>query len=70
VREFRRPRPTLKLGLGARLIRRPVWTAASFGINYLFEQRSLRLFRTYGTRRDGARRIPHFSEQPRKVCTQ
>jgi len=41
---FLGPRPSLALGLGAGASAGLCWVAASFGINYLFERRSLRLF--------------------------
>jgi hypothetical protein len=41
---FLGPNPTLALGLGAGVAAGLCWVAASFGINYLFERRSLRLF--------------------------
>jgi hypothetical protein len=41
---FLGPRPTLPLGLGAGASAGLCWVAASFGINYLFERRSLILF--------------------------
>ncbi len=37
-------KPSLALGLGAGLSAGLCWVGASFGINYLFERRSLRLF--------------------------
>lgn len=41
---FLGPRPPLELGLGAGASAGLFWVAGSFGINYLFERRSLRLF--------------------------
>ena len=41
---FLGPKPTLALGVGAGVAAGFCWVAASFGINYLFEGRSLRLF--------------------------
>lgn len=41
---FLGPRPPLALGLGAGVSAGLCWVAASFGINYLFERRSLKLF--------------------------
>jgi hypothetical protein len=41
---FLGPRPPLQLGLGAGFAAGLCWVAASFGINYLFEQRSLKLW--------------------------
>jgi hypothetical protein len=41
---FLGPNPSLKLGLGAGFSAGLCWVAGSFGINYLFERRSLRLF--------------------------
>ncbi len=41
---FLGPHPTLALGLGAGAAAGLCWVAASFGINYLFERRSLALF--------------------------
>jgi hypothetical protein len=41
---FLGPHPTLPLGLGAGASAGLCWVAASFGINYLFEQRGLALF--------------------------
>jgi len=41
---FLGPRPPLALGLGAGFSAGLCWVAASFGINYLFERRSLKLF--------------------------
>jgi len=41
---FLGPRPPLSLGLGAGFAAGLCWVAASFGINYLFEGRSFRLF--------------------------
>ena len=41
---FLGPRPPVNLGLGAGFAAGLCWVAASFGINYLFEQRSLRLW--------------------------
>lgn len=41
---FLGPRPPLALGLGAGTSAGLCWVAASFGINYLFERRSLKLF--------------------------
>jgi hypothetical protein len=41
---FLGPRPPLPLGLGAGFAAGLCWVAASFGINYLFERRSFKLF--------------------------
>lgn len=41
---FLGPRPSLVLGLGAGFSAGLCWVTASFGINYLFERRSLKLF--------------------------
>ncbi|OGT83726.1 MAG: hypothetical protein A3H91_11560 [Gammaproteobacteria bacterium RIFCSPLOWO2_02_FULL_61_13] len=41
---FLGPRPPLSLGLGAGFSAGLCWVASSFGINYLFERRSLKLF--------------------------
>jgi len=41
---FLGPRPPLALGLGAGASAGLFWVAGSFGINYLFERRSLKLF--------------------------
>jgi hypothetical protein len=41
---FLGPRPPINLGLGAGFSAGLCWVAASFGINYLFEQRSLKLW--------------------------
>lgn len=41
---FLGPRPSLALGLGAGFSAGLCWVSASFGINYLFERKSLRLF--------------------------
>jgi Protein of unknown function (DUF1761) len=41
---FLGPHPSLTLGLGAGFSAGLCWVAASFGINYLFERRSLKLF--------------------------
>ena len=41
---FLGPRPPLALGLGAGFSAGLCWVSASFGINYLFERRSLKLF--------------------------
>lgn len=41
---FLGPRPSLALGLGAGFSAGLCWVGASFGINYLFERRSFRLF--------------------------
>jgi hypothetical protein len=41
---FLGPRPPLALGLGAGFAAGLCWVTASFGINYLFERRSLKLF--------------------------
>lgn len=41
---FLGPRPELGFALGAGLSAGLCWVAASFGINYLFERRSLRLW--------------------------
>ena len=41
---FLGPRPPVSLGLGAGFSAGLCWVGASFGINYLFERRSLKLF--------------------------
>ena len=41
---FLGPRPPMALGLGAGFSAGLCWVAASFGINYLFEHRSFRLW--------------------------
>ena len=41
---FLGPRPPLALGLGAGFAAGLCWVSASFGINYLFERKSLKLF--------------------------
>lgn len=41
---FLGPEPSLPLGLGAGFSAGLCWVAASFGINYLFERRSFRLW--------------------------
>lgn len=41
---FLGPRPPLALGLGAGASAGLCWVTSSFGINYLFERRSLKLF--------------------------
>jgi hypothetical protein len=41
---FLGPRPSLALGFGAGFSAGLFWVASSFGINYLFERRSLKLF--------------------------
>ena len=41
---FLGPRPPVSLGLGAGFAAGLCWVAASFGINYLFEQRSFKLW--------------------------
>lgn len=41
---FLGPRPSLALGLGAGASAGLCWVASSFGINYLFERKSLKLF--------------------------
>lgn len=41
---FLGPRPPLALGLGAGSSAGLFWVASSFGINYLFERKSLKLF--------------------------
>jgi hypothetical protein len=41
---FLGPRPPLALGLGAGFSAGLCWVTASFGINYLFERKSLKLF--------------------------
>lgn len=45
---FLGPNPSLALGLGAGVSAGLCWVAASFGINYLFERRSARLFLVNG----------------------
>ena len=41
---FLGPRPSMPLALGAGFAAGAAWVAASFGINYLFEEKSFRLF--------------------------
>jgi hypothetical protein len=41
---FLGPRPSVTLGLGASFSAGLFWVGASFGINYLFERKSLKLF--------------------------
>jgi hypothetical protein len=41
---FLGPRPSLALGLGAGFSAGLCWVASSFGINYLFERKSVKLF--------------------------
>jgi hypothetical protein len=41
---FLGPRPSLALGFGAGASAGLLWVAGSFGINYLFERKSLKLF--------------------------
>ena len=41
---FLGPRPALQLALGAGASAGLCWVAASFGINYLFERKSMKLF--------------------------
>jgi hypothetical protein len=41
---FLGPRPPIAFGLGAGFAAGLCWVSASFGINYLFERRSLKLF--------------------------
>lgn len=41
---FLGPRPSLMLGFGAGFSAGLCWVASSFGINYLFERRSFKLF--------------------------
>ena len=41
---FLGPRPPLALGLGAGFSAGLFWVSASFGVNYLFERKSLKLF--------------------------
>jgi hypothetical protein len=41
---FLGPRPSLALGFGAGFSAGLFWVTASFGINYLFERKSLKLF--------------------------
>jgi hypothetical protein len=45
---FLGPRPSIALGLGAGFAAGLCWVAASFGINYLFERKSLKLFLVNG----------------------
>ena len=45
---FLGPKPALGFAVGAGLSAGACWVAASFGINYLFEQRSFRLFAING----------------------
>jgi len=46
---FLGPNPSLALGLGAGFSAGLCWVAASFGMNYLFERRSARLFLVNGS---------------------
>lgn len=41
---FLGPRPPMAFGLGAGFAAGLFWVAASFGVNYLFERKSLKLF--------------------------
>jgi hypothetical protein len=41
---FLGPRPSINLGMGAGVAAGVFWVASSFGINYLFERKSLKLF--------------------------
>ena len=41
---FLGPKPSLELGVGAGFAAGLCWVTASFGINYLFERKSLKLF--------------------------
>lgn len=41
---FLGPRPPMSLGLGAGFAAGLCWVSASFGVNYLFERKSLKLF--------------------------
>lgn len=41
---FLGPEPSLELGVGAGFAAGLCWVSASFGINYLFERKSLKLF--------------------------
>lgn len=45
---FLGPRPPLALGLGAGFSAGLCWVSASFGINYLFERKSFKLFAING----------------------
>ena len=45
---FLGPKPSLQLAVGAGVAAGLCWVAASFGINYLFEGRSLKLFAING----------------------
>ena len=45
---FLGPKPALEFGVAAGLSAGLCWVAGSFGINYLFEQRSLKLFAING----------------------
>lgn len=45
---FLGPRPSLALGLGAGASAGLLWVAGSFGINYLFERKSFKLFAING----------------------
>ena len=45
---FLGPKPSLALGLGAGFAAGFAWVAASFGINYLFERRGLKLLMVNG----------------------
>jgi hypothetical protein len=45
---FLGPRPPLALGLGAGASAGLFWVSSSFGINYLFERKSLKLFAING----------------------
>ena len=38
------PRPPVAFGLGAGFAAGAFWVASSFGVNYLFERKSLKLF--------------------------
>jgi hypothetical protein len=41
---FLGPRPSINLGMGAGVAAGVFWVASSFGINYLFERKSMKLF--------------------------
>lgn len=45
---FLGPRPPLALGLGAGFSAGLCWVASSFGINYMFERKSFKLFAING----------------------
>ena len=45
---FLGPRPAVAFGLGAGFAAGAFWVASSFGVNYLFERKSLKLFAING----------------------